>query len=106
MATVEQIAELRLMINQPANVDPWTDDVLGDMIDAASDDLSVAAGKVWRAKAASVAHLVDISEGGSSRKMSDLYKNFIAIAEGYETGGTGAVVETRRPAMTRAITRV
>lgn len=103
MATAAQIAELRIMINEPNNVAPWDDETLGMLIDAKSGDLKAAAYSVWEGKAAQVAHLVDISEGGSSRKMSDMYKNFLAIRDTFapETGTVGG----RRAPMTREITR-
>lgn len=103
MATAAQIAELRIMINQPDNVEPWTDETLGMLIDAKNGDLKAAAYSVWEGKAAQVAHLVDISEGGSSRKMSDMYKNFLAIRDTFspDDGTNGS----RRAPMTREITR-
>lgn len=103
MATQDQIAQLRLMINEPNNAEPWTDENLALIIDANQGDLRSSAGQVWEGKAASVAHLVDISEGGSSRKMSDMYKNFLAIAKSY-TDGDGEGVGSRAP-RTREITR-
>lgn len=102
MATPDQIAQLRLLIDEPNNVEPYTDEVLGSIIDANDGSLNASAGQIWRGKAASVAHLVDISEGGSSRKMSDMYKNFLDIAKGFEDGdggGTGARVSRTRQAV-------
>ena len=104
MATPAQIAELRIKINEPVDAEPWTDQVLGMLIDAAAGDTNAVAKTVWEGKAASVAHLVDISEGGSSRKMSDMYKNFLAIAKTFEPdNGTGP--SGQRAPMTREITR-
>lgn len=103
MATPAQIAQLRLDIQQPENTAPWTDEVLDALIDELGP--RIAAGHVWRSKAASVAHLVDISEGGSSRKMSDLHKNFLTIADGFAAAdGTGAAEPTSR-SRTRPIER-
>lgn len=82
MATPEEIAVLRVYINEPVNAEPYTDETLAIIIDA-TESLRIAAADVWDAKAASVAHLVDISEGGSSRKMSDIYDRFIALANRY-----------------------
>lgn len=80
MATPDQITALRAMIGQPDNVEPWTDAVLGTIIDAAKGELNTAAYNVWTSKAASTASLVDVTEGGSSRKMSDVHKNALAMA--------------------------
>jgi hypothetical protein len=103
MATAEEIVSLRRMVNEPTNTAPWTDDTLGLIIDAAID-LDAAAASVWRSKAASVAHLVDISEGGSSRKMSEMHKNFLSIAEGYEQTSAANPALPRAP-RTREIVR-
>lgn len=73
MATVTEIATLRLYVAEPDETD-WTDEMLSGIIDS-STSLNAAAVEVWDAKAAAAANLVDISEGGSSRKMSDLVKN-------------------------------
>jgi hypothetical protein len=103
VATTEQIAQLRLMINQPDNVAPYTDEELSKVIDA-STSLNDAASTVWRAKAAQVAHLVDISEGGSSRKMGDVYEQFLQMSKTYGDKDATTVATTRGP-RTREITR-
>ena len=105
MATTEQIALLRVMINEPLNEAPYTDALLGAAIDAATT-LNAAAASIWESKAASVAHLVDISEGGSSRKNGDIYEQYLAMAKLYTTKdipGEGA--PTARQSMTREIQR-
>lgn len=84
MATESEIAALRAAIGQPANEEPWTDAALGALIDAANGDLNLAAYNAWMSKAASAASMVDISEGGSSRKMSDVHKNALAMAAVYK----------------------
>ena len=104
MATEDQIAQLRLMINQPDNVEPWTDANLALLIDSSDGDLQVAAGKAWRSKASTVAHLVDISEGGSSRKNSEIYKNYLAMANVYDPE-TEEPAAASGPSRTRQIER-
>lgn len=103
MATPDQILILRGMINQPDNVAPWTDEYLGAVIDA-NQSLNAAAASVWEAKAATVAHLVDISEGGSSRKQGDIYEQFLAMAKLYKGEDENGVAGRRAP-RTRAIER-
>jgi len=80
MASPELIAELRALVAEPDNEAPYTDDYLGALIDG-KPTLRAAARSVWQSKAAHFAHLVNISEAGSSRSMGDLYKNALAMAE-------------------------
>lgn len=104
MATPEQISELRLKIAEPNDVAPWTSAVLSDVIDA-TGSLDAAAAEVWRGKAAAVAHLVNISEGGSSRSTGDLYKNYTEMANVFEdqaTDGAGVRSASRTRKMVRA----
>lgn len=88
MATVvvyeEDIASLRLLIGEPLNAEPWTDVRLAEIIVATRDtdesvNLNRAAAMVWQQKASASATLVDVSESGSSRKLSDLHKNALAM---------------------------
>jgi pectin methylesterase-like acyl-CoA thioesterase len=74
MATEEQISALRLMVDEEGDCGGWDDDKLAAAIDA-SETLNGAAARVWYLKAGSYANLVDVSESGSSRKLSDLHKN-------------------------------
>lgn len=101
MATTDQIAELRAAINQPDNTDPFTDTFLSSLIDQYGG-VDPAAAKLWEIKAGQVAALVNISEGGSSRSMSDLYTHYLQMADRYSTD-TDA---TKRAPRTRAIVRV
>ena len=109
MATFEQIEQLRQFIAEPDNAEPWTDSDLEAMIEAHEGNIRLAASQIWTSKAASAAHLVNISEGGSSRQMSDVHKNALAMAQAFARTtveidpGTGGVV--RAPARTRAIER-
>lgn len=106
MATPEQISALRLLIAEPENTAPFTDAALEAAIDAADGDLNIAAKAFWVSKAASYTKLVDVSEGGSSRKMSDLAKNALAmvayfgaqIPDGNEPVGRATrIAKLRRP---------
>jgi hypothetical protein len=82
MATVEEIAQLRLLIAEPTE-DTYSDEVLSDLLDA-SASANHAALEIWTQKAAAYTRLVDISEGGSQRKNSDLLKNALLMAEVYQ----------------------
>lgn len=111
MATsAADIVILRGFIREPDDSNGWTDARLTALIDANSDsfgipDLRAAAADVWTSKAADSAVLVDVSENGSSRKLSDVHKNALAMAKLYrgESAGLIAVLSTRP--RTRAITR-
>jgi hypothetical protein len=100
MADADQIATLRRM-TALADDDPvYTDSLLGGMI----DDLGfeAAAAQVWREKAAVVAGLVDTTESGSSRNLSQLRKGYLEMASAInpqtpaETGGISYTVGIER----------
>lgn len=79
MATAQQIAALRLLIAEPEDVAPYDDATLNTRL-ATSTEYALAY-QIWTEKAASFAGLVDMSEGGSSRKMGDLYEQALSMAE-------------------------
>lgn len=83
----------------------YTDTQLTGYLDDAEGEPIAAAAVIWRVKAASYADLVDISEAGSSRKNSDLFKNAISMAEWFEGGAGGPAPPTGVWSTTRAITR-
>lgn len=82
MATAEEIAALRLLIAEPTD-ETYTDEVLSDLLDGGSD--YAVAYQIWTQKAAGFAVLVDITEGGSTRKMGDLYEQALSMAEQMRT---------------------
>lgn len=104
MAEATTIADLRRLINEPDDVEPWTDLVLSGRIDDHTGTLSALAATIWREKAASYAELVDIKEGSSDRKLSQMYKQALEMATGLDGGSVSG--SGRRPATTRRIERV
>lgn len=78
MATADDIAALRLLIAEP-DQDTYSDEELSNRLDAGTE--YVVAFDIWTEKAASAAGLVDISEGGSSRKLGDVYEQALGMAE-------------------------
>jgi hypothetical protein len=82
MAELEDIARLRRLIGEPNSVEPWTDETLAGIIDD-NDDLNSAALEVWEAKASSAASMVDTTESGSSRKMSQLHEQALKMIAYY-----------------------
>ena len=79
MATAEEIAALRLLIAEPTE-DTYTDADLNTRLSAAANEYTVAF-DIWTEKAAAAAGLVDISEGGSSRKLGDIYEQALGMAD-------------------------
>lgn len=79
MATAEEIAALRLFIGEEVDELPYSDAVLGERIDGATSIQGLAQ-SIWTEKAARYAELVTTSESGSSRNLSDLHKNALAMA--------------------------
>jgi hypothetical protein len=69
-----------LLIDESADVAPYDDISLSNRLDAATSPLSLSK-EIWLEKAASYASLVNVSESGSSRSMSDLSKNALAMAK-------------------------
>lgn len=82
MATAEEIAELRRMIGESLNESPWDDATIAALIDA-SPSMNVAAMKSWEQKAATYASMVDVSESGSSRRLSQLQEQALRMVAYY-----------------------
>lgn len=87
MATPEERTRLREYINEPDDTGGWTDARLDGYIDEATN-LYHAAGNIWGVKAATYAAMVDVSESGSSRSLSGLFKNAQAMQKHYKEQGT------------------
>lgn len=94
MADNDDYLRLRRMTGE-VDSERYTNTDLEEFLTAASMDFNVAASLVWREKAASFAELVNISEAGSSRSDSDLYKNATSQAAYFEgLSGTGEAAST------------
>lgn len=91
MAELADILRLRRLIGEPEDEEPWTDAVLEGIIDGA-DSLDLAALEVWESKAADAANLVDTTESGSSRRLSQLHDQALKMVAHYR-GLTTAPVE-------------
>lgn len=107
MAEEAQIAELRRLINEPINAEPWTDEYLSGRLDAWSGTVNALAASMWREKAATYTELVDIQEGNSNRKLSQLYSQALKMADGLDGGSdSGLTPSGRRVSRTRPIERM
>lgn len=71
--TLTPLAQLRRLINEPDAAGTYSDVELTDRLTAAANDMNTVARDVWAEKVAAYADLVNISEGGSSRSMSQAY---------------------------------
>lgn len=82
MASPESIAALRAMIADTETPYTFSDEQLAAIIDAQAT-MNAAAAQVWSLKAGQLASLVDVSESGSSRKLSDLRKSALEMSAYY-----------------------
>lgn len=103
MATQDQVTELRELVDDTARPYVFEDLQLAKYIDAAAGDMRQAAGRVWTIRASSYAGLVDITEGASSRKNSQLYANALQMARYYGAEETSPGTPT--PGVGRSGTR-
>lgn len=92
MANNDQYLQLRRMTGE-TEVDNYSNADLDIFIERAAGDLNAAAALIWGEKASSYADLVNITEAGSSRSNSDLFKHAIEQRDyfnGLTGGGTPA----------------
>ena len=101
MATAEDIATVRDHIAEPDDSNGWTAERIGVFIDAAPD-LSMAAANIWGSKAGEYATLVDVSENGSSRKLSEIHKNALSMQRVFIDR---SIMENGSPSTSRPRTR-
>lgn len=98
MATPEQLAQFRRMIGELTNAAPWDDAYCTQVIDASSS-LNAAATRAWEEKAAIYAGMIDTTESGSSRRLSQLQAQALNMA-GYYRKLTEGEAEGEDPTLT------
>lgn len=103
MATPADVLRLRRLADA-SDTTLYPSQDLSDRIDAAGT-VEAAAADLWREKAAQYAALVDTTEGTSSRKLSQLQSQALAMAKQYDTTVTDVVVDLEPRPRSRAITR-
>lgn len=97
------VVELRRMVDEPSE-DTYTDAELSDRL-STSNKFAVAR-DIWRDKMAAASSLVNMSEGGSSRSMSQAYDHAREMAELYDGFANSAADDgTAGHAVLRKITR-
>lgn len=100
MATPTQIESIRRLTN---SAEGYTDEELGALIDSGMTENQIAY-RVWNEIAASTASLVNVSESGSSRNLSDLHKNALTMANTFRDG-EAAVLDATVKVRTRKAVR-
>lgn len=103
MATEDELAQLRRMVDDVSSPQDYTDEVLSAYVEANGGDLRSAAASIWREKAAKYVKLVDVQEGTSRRSLSAMLDHALAMAKDLE--GTEVPGESSSPT-TRQIERV
>lgn len=86
MAAVDYIPLLRLYGNEPDQANFSDEDLEEILVRFTADtttDVFLSAAELWGLKAARFAGLVDVSEGGASRKMSQAFQQATEMAEYY-----------------------
>jgi hypothetical protein len=104
MADNDAYLRLRRMTGE-VDLSVYTNTDLDLFLQDAGGDLNVAAALIWGEKASSYADLVNISEAGSSRNNSDLFKH-AKEQQAYFSGLGGVEVDASvTPSTTRRIVR-
>lgn len=101
MATPTQVTELRRLVDEP-DEDEYTTSDLSLRIDGAGGNLNRLARDIWTEKAAKFSRLVNVSESGSTRALSDLHKNALTMVQRFDVLAPAAGVGRSR---TRRIER-
>ena len=104
MADESVILQLRRLINDRSEPFDYPTEELNLRLDQGTG-INALAAEIWREKAARYSELVDVSESGSSRKLSDLRKGALEQAAYYDNMvAEAAAIAERRP-RTRPIVR-
>lgn len=103
MATETEIEEAR---RRSDGATDYTDEQIEEFLDRDDNTVFDFARLYWESKAATFSTLTDVSESGSSRKLSDLHKNALTMAKHFGTNPVeeaAAIKGTKgsRPAMRR-----
>jgi hypothetical protein len=105
VATESDILTVRGFVNEPDDSNGWTTERIGALIDANAEDLRATASDIWTAKASATTFLVDVSENGSSRKLSDIHKNYLAMARQFRSESVDLLAAQSIRPTTRPIVR-
>lgn len=81
----------------------FSDDEMADIILRFQGNLYFAAAEIWSAKAAEAADMVDVTESGSEKKLSQLYKPAIDQATRYTQAGVSAAAALIEPVVGQSV---
>lgn len=102
MATSEQVSLVRAYTDEPTE-DNWTDVQLSALIDELGVDSATS--RVWSEKQARYSKLVDVSEAGASRKMSQAFDQATKMAAYWRAIADGDDSAAERAARVHKIVR-
>lgn len=106
ISSPEQIQQLRRFTGETdVDASEYSDEDMDAAIVAEAGNLRAAAAVIWDQKAAKAAALVDVSESGSSRRMSQVYANALAMAKGLRDGDAAGELPAASGTRNRAIIR-
>lgn len=101
MATEADIEEARRRTDSAAD---YTDEQIEAFLDSGRTVFDFAR-LYWESKAATFSTLTDVSESGSTRKLSDLHKNALAMAKHFGTDTAAEEVLQQRKGSRPAVRR-
>ena len=104
MAEIAEIASVKQLASVPLeNLPALSDAEISVLIDY--NGINTTVSYLWTRYASTLSGLVDVTESGSSRKLSDLMKNALMMAKSYSVAAADEVLATTGRAHTRAIVR-
>jgi hypothetical protein len=108
---VTDVDRLRSLLGEeiPAGGDAsdtnFTEEKIDDLLAASGGDLQAATVAGWQIKAAIYSDMVDVAEGNSSRALSDLHKNALAMVKFYSDSSNLSVTSPSRHVVSAPISR-
>lgn len=102
--TPEERMQLRRMIGDATEPYTYDDAQIDAWLTETEGDARAAAASFWYNRSTEYSQMVDITEAGSSRKNSDLFKNALALAKQFDDSDE-VPVDTTLPSTTRRIVR-
>jgi hypothetical protein len=103
MADADLIQETRDMLGQNPEQFGWDDVRIEAELDAGNSSATIAR-KFWESRMVSQTNMADMSESGSSRSLSQIFKNAQAAAA-YFQGREAAEDPANQPASNNAVSR-